>query len=131
MSAEDFGYTDHQIIFRLVRESLEQDAADTDRYLLEALPEALAPLAASLQAEVGELDPVDDRLLEDLFRGTLKIRRASLAESINQLRLLQEEAQQSSDLPAAAYREMVQQHSALLLLLDQAQIKRNGRRKEG
>jgi DNA primase len=131
MSAEDFGYTDHQIIFRLVRQSLEQDAADTDRYLLDALPEVLAPLAASLLAGVGELDPVDDRLLEDLFRGVVKIRRAMLAESINQLRFLQEESQQAGDLRAAAYREMVQQHSALLLLLDQAQIKKNGRRKEG
>jgi DNA primase len=131
MSAEDFGCTDHQIIFRLVRQSLEQDAADTDRYLLDALPEVLAPLAASLVAGVGELDPVDDRLLEDLFRGVVKIRRAMLAESINQLRFLQEESQQAGDLRAASYRERVQQHSALLLLLDQAQIKKNGRRKEG
>ena len=131
MSAEDFGCTDHQIIFRLVRQSLEQDAADTDRYLLDALPEVLGPLAASLVAGVGELDPVDDRLLEDLFRGVVKIRRAMLAESINQLRFLQEESQQAGDLRAASYRERVQQHSALLLLLDQAQIKKNGRRKEG
>jgi DNA primase len=134
MTAEDFGYTGHQIIFRLVRQSLDQDAAAADRYLLDALPEALAPLAASLLAGVGKLDPVDDRLLEDLFRGVVKIRRAMLAESINQLRFLQEEAQQTGDLPsgddvrAASYRAMVQQHSAFLLLLDQAQMKKNGRR---
>jgi DNA primase len=131
MSAEDFSFTDHQIIFRLVPQSLEQDAADTDCYLLDALPEVLAPLAANLVAGVGDLDPVDDRLLEDLFRGVVKIRRAMLAESINQLRFLQEESQQAGDLRSASYRERVQQHSALLLLLDQAQIKKNGRRKEG
>jgi hypothetical protein len=49
------------------------------------------------------------------------------------LRFLQEEAQQSGDgdLRAASYREMVQQHTMLLRSLDQAQLKQNGRRKEG
>jgi hypothetical protein len=47
------------------------------------------------------------------------------------LRFLQEEAQQSGDLRAASYREMVQQHSTLLRSLDQAQLKQNGRRREG
>jgi ABC-type phosphate transport system auxiliary subunit len=74
---------------------------------------------------------VDDRLLEDLFRAVVKIRHMALNESISQLRFLQEEAQQSGDLRAASYREMVQQHSMLLRRLDQAHSKQNGRRKEG
>jgi len=56
---------------------------------------------------------VEDRLLEDLFRGVIKIRRAMLAEGINQLRFLQEEAQQSGDLRLASYHAMVQQHTTL------------------
>ena len=54
-------------------------------------------------------------------------------ESVNQLRFLQEEAQHTgdNDLRAASYREMVQQHTMLLRSLDQAQLKQNGRRKEG
>jgi hypothetical protein len=57
----------------------------------------------------------------------------ALNESVNELRFLQEEAQQSgdNDLRAASYREMVQQHTMQLRSLDQAQLRQNGRRKEG
>jgi DNA primase len=131
ISAEDFGYTDYQVLFRLVHQSLEQDDEEADQYLHRNLPPALEGLVDELVAKVGELDPLDDRLLEDLFRGVAKIRRTALTESINQLRFLQEEAQQSGDLRADSYREMVQQHSTLLRSLDQAQLKQNGRRREG
>jgi DNA primase len=127
MAPEDFGYTDHQMLFRLVRQSLEQDVEDADRYLRANLPEALAGLAADLLRLSEKLDSVDDRLLEDLFRGVLKIRHSVLSEGINQLRFLQEEAQQAGDLRAASYREMVQQQSLLLRRLDQASLKSTGR----
>ncbi len=120
LSAEDFGYTDHQVLFRLVRQSLEQDAEDPDRYLQARLPEALASLAAELLARAETLDPSEDRLLEDMLRGVIKIRKAALSEGLNQLRFLQEEAQQDGDLRAESYREMVQRYTLMLRTLDQA-----------
>ncbi|MCX6034949.1 MAG: hypothetical protein NTV38_08230, partial [Chloroflexi bacterium] len=131
MAPEDFGYTDHQVLFRLVRQSLEQDANDACDYLRQNLPPSLESLADEIAAKPGELDPLDDRLLEDLFRAVVKIRRTALTENINQLRFLQEDSQQSGDLRAESYRDMVQQYSTLLRSLDQAQLKQNGRRKEG
>jgi DNA primase len=131
LAAEDFGYTDHQVLFRLVRQSLEQDAHEADQYLRQALPSSLESLVEELETKTGQLDTLDDRLLEDLFRGVVKIRRNALNENINQMRFLQEEAQQSGDLRVESYREMVQQYSTHLRSLDQAQIKQNGRRKEG
>ncbi len=123
MAPEDFGYTDHQMLYRLVRQSLEQDSADADRFLRENLPEALTDLVQTLQTHSERLDLRDERLLEDLFRGVVKIRRNALNDSINQLRFLQEEAQQSGDLRDATYREMVQQQSEMLRRLDQAGLK--------
>jgi len=120
MAVEDFGYTDHQLLFRLVRQSLEQDAEEADLYLRANLPSSLSDLADELLRRSGELDPLDDRLIEDLFRGIIKIRRAMLSESIDQLRFLQEDAQQTGDLRAASYQERVQQQSLLLRRLDQA-----------
>ena len=133
MTPEDFGYTDHQVLFRLVRQSLEQDVNDPDQFLRQNLPAALENLADELIAQAGELNPLEDRLLEDMFRGVVKIRHMALNESVNQLRFLQEEAQHTgdNDLRAASYREMVQQHTIRLRSLDQAQLKQNGRRKEG
>ncbi len=123
LSPEDFSYTDHQILFRLVRQSLEQDAEDADCYLRSNLPDSLAGLVDDLLALSATLDQLDDRLLEDLFRGVVKIRRTLLSESINQLRFLQEETQKTGDLHSASYREMVQQNTLLLRSLDQAQMK--------
>jgi hypothetical protein len=130
MAPEDFGYTDHQVLFRLVRQSLEQDANDASDFLRQNLPPSLESLVDDLAAKPDELDPLDDRLLEDLFRAVVKIRRTALTENINQVRFLQEDSQQSGDLRIASYREMVQQYSTLLRSLDQAQLKQNGRRNE-
>jgi DNA primase len=135
LSPEDFEYTDHQVLFRLVRQSLEQDADDADQYLHQNLPPALADLTDELLAKLAttnslSLDPVDDRLLEDLFRGVIKIRRLGLDESINQLRFLQEDAQQQGDLRAASYLEMVSQYRRSRNALDQASLKLSERRQE-
>ena len=131
MAADDFGYTDHQVLFRLVRQSLEQDTHDADQYLRQSIPATLEGLVDDLLAEDNEPEPLDDRLLDDLFRSVVKIRRNALNENINQLRFLQEEAQQSGDLRVESYKEMVQQYSMHMRNLDQARIKQNGRRKEG
>jgi DNA primase len=131
MTPEDFGYTDHQVLFRLVRQSLGQDDHDAVDFLHRNLPPSLETLVDELAAKPGELDPVDDRLIEDLFRAVVKIRRTALTENISQLGVLQKDAQQSGDLRIASYREMVQQYSMHLRSLDQAQLNQNGRRKEG
>ena len=127
MAPEDFGYTDHQVLFKLVRQSLDQDASDARDYLRQNLPASLEGLVDELAAKPGELDPLDDRLLEDLFRAVVKIRRTTLTDNISQVRFLQEDSQQSGDLRIASYREMVQQYSSHLRSLDQAQLKQNGR----
>jgi DNA primase len=130
MAPEDFSSSDHQTLFQLVRQSLEQDGEDPDRYLIDHLPESLAGLMGSLLALTVKLDPLEDRLLEDLFRGVVKVRRTALNENINALRYLQEDGQQAGDLQSAFYRETVQQYSTLLRKLDQAQMKQIARRKE-
>ena len=131
IAPEDFGTTDHQVLFRLVRQSLDQDARDAADFLRQNLPPAMEGLVDDLAARPGELGPLDDRLIEDMFRALVKIRRTALTENINQLRFLQEDAQQSGDLRLDSYRQMVQQYSALLRGLDQAVLRPNGRRNEG
>jgi DNA primase len=130
MAPEDFGYTDHQVLFRLVRQSLEQDSTDADQFLRQGIPESLEALVDDILGSSGEPDPLDDRLLDDLFRAVVKIRRNALNDHINELRFLQEEAQEAGDLRVESYKEMVQQYSMHLRSLDQAHIKQNGRRKE-
>jgi DNA primase len=128
MGFEDFGYTDHKELFRQVRQSLEQDDAPPDEYLLDHLPETLVGLVQELQAQPVQLDPVEDRTLDDLTRTILKIRRLGIDENINQLRFFQEDAQQQGDLREDVYMEMVSQARRSRLTLDQASRKLTGMR---
>jgi DNA primase len=127
---EDFGYTDHQMLLDLIRQSLEQDKLDHHQFVVEHLPEALQELARELLRETEKLDPVEERLLEELQRSIIKLRRLGLNESLNQLRFMLEEAQQQGDLRATAYQEQVLQHTRLLRDLDYAGRKLSLRRIE-
>jgi len=127
---EDFGYTDHQMLLDIIRQSLEQDKVDHHQFVVEHLPEALQDLAKELLKQIGKLDPIDERLLEELQRSIIKLRRLGLNESLNQLRFMLEDAQQQGDLRATAYQEQVLQHTRLLRDLDQAGRKLSLRRIE-
>jgi ABC-type phosphate transport system auxiliary subunit len=109
---------------------LEQDKLDHHQFVVEHLPEALQELAGELLKQTEKLDPIDERLLEELQRSIIKLRRLGLNESLNQLRFMFEEAQQQGDLRATAYQEQVLQHTRLLRDLDQAGRKLSLRRVE-
>ena len=127
---EDFGYTDHQMLLDLIRQSLEQDKVDHYQYVMDHLPEAFQELTGELLKQTEKLDPVEERLLEELQRSIIKLRRLGLNESLTQLRFMLEESQQQGDLRATSYQEQVLQHTRLLRDLDYAGRKLSLRRSE-
>ena len=120
LNAEDFEHTDHQMLFELIREALEQDKTEQHEFVVESLPESLQTLIQDLSAQAEKPERMEEKLLEDLLRGVIKLRRVAAGENLNQLRFLQEEAHQSGDLRAASYQDLVLQHTRLLRDLDQA-----------
>ena len=123
LAREDFEYTDHQILFGLIHEAVEQDQTEHHDFVVEAMPESLRGLSRELLAQTEKLSSLDDKLLEELVRDVIKIRRVAANENLNQLRSLQEEAQRSGDLRAASYQTLAIQNTRLLLGLDQAERK--------
>jgi len=120
LAAEDFEYTDHQMMFRLIRESVEQDRTEHHDFVVGAVPESLQGLSRDLFAQTEKMERLDEKLLEELLRGVIKLRRVTAGENLNQLRFLQEEAHQSGDLRATSYQDLVLQNTRLLRDLDQA-----------
>jgi hypothetical protein len=114
----------------LIREAVEQDHTEHHEFVVEALPESLRGLSRELLAQTEKLDPVEEKLLEELLRGVIKLRRVAAGENLNQLRFLQEEAQQAGDMRASSYQDMVFQHIHLLRDLDQAHHKMSLKRLE-
>ncbi len=62
----------------------------------------------------------DDKLLDELTRQVLQIRQQSLNESINQLRFMIEDAQQSGETRATNYHQLRVQYGRMLNRLDEA-----------
>jgi DNA primase len=130
LDAQDFEYTDHKMLFGYIREAVEQDKTEHHEFVVEALPESLQGLSRDLLAKTGDPDTHDEKLLEELLRGVIKLRRRAAGENLSQLRFLQEESQQDGDLRASFYQEVVLQHTRLLRDLDQAHRKMSQKRLE-
>ncbi len=123
LAREDFEYTDHQLLFGLIHEAVEQDQTEHHAFVLQALPESLRGLSRELLAQTDKLNSLDGKLLEELLQRVISLRRVAARENLNQLRFLQEDAQQAGDLRAASYQELVLQHVRLLRHLDKATSK--------
>ncbi len=130
LSAEDFEYTDYQLLFGLIHDAVEQDQTEHHDFVIESLPESLRGLSHELLAQTEKLDPLDEKLLEEILRGAIKLRRVTAGENLNQLHFLQEDAQQIGDLRAASYQDLVLKHTRLLRDLDQAYHKMSLKRLE-
>jgi DNA primase len=122
LTVEDFEYTDNQLLFKLIRESVEQDKTEHHTFVVDALPEPLQARSLELAPEA-QAERLEEKQLEELLRGVIKLRRVAAGENLNQLRFLQEEAHQDGDLRASSYQDLVLQHTRLLRDLDQAHRK--------
>jgi DNA primase len=101
LSAEDFEYTDYQLLFGLIRDSVEQDQTEHHDFVIEALPESLRGLSSELLAQTEKLDALDEKLLGELLRGVKRMRGDATNEKIVQYRFMQEDAQENNDLKTA------------------------------
>jgi hypothetical protein len=102
LNAEDFEHTDHQMLFELIREAVEQDKTEQHEFVVESLPESLQGLTRDLIARAQKPELLDEKLLEELLRGVIKLRRVAAGENLNQLRSFRR-SPSNSDLRAASY----------------------------
>jgi len=120
LGLQDFEYTDNQMMFGLIRDALEQDKTEQHEFVVESVPASLQSLLQELDTQTEKFERMEGKLLEELLRGVIKLRRVAAGENLNQLRYLIEEAQQVGDLRAASYQTLVLKHTRLLHDLDQA-----------
>lgn len=123
LTLEDFEYTDHQMMFNVLRSAMGQDEKEHGQYVISQMPETLASLTSELLAQTERLDPSDDKLMEDLLARLLDLRRTHAMTNVNQLRYLQEDEQQQGGENLKIYQEQAIQFTRLLRGLDQAKLK--------
>ncbi|MFN3742209.1 MAG: DNA primase [Anaerolineales bacterium] len=119
LNAEDFEYTDHRQIFALLRQAINQDAMEYRSYLWAHIPGALEERLQELE-KITIQEKLEDRLLEELARNVIHLRRRLFKENLGQLRYLQEDAEKEADERLNIYRQMVRDYAQLLRHLDMA-----------
>ena len=121
LAQSDFERAEHQAIFELVQESLDQDIAEPLNFVLSGLSFPMLDKADDLLARTDKLDPVEEKVLEDLLRALLNLRILNVRESLDYYRFLLEESQQQEDKAQVnEYLHAVQQYSQMLHRLNQA-----------
>ncbi len=120
LSRTDFERAEFQAVFELVEESLAQDQSEPMHYVLNGLSLPLMEIVDGLLERTEKLDPKEDRVLEDVMRALLEIRRHQVTDMINQIRYQMDEAVQAGDLRTKEYEEIVARCSRSLRNLHQA-----------
>lgn len=127
LSADDFKHAGHQAIMRLFQESVDQDMAEPLNFVLNSLDLSMMELADGLLERTAELDPNEDRVLEDLMRGLLVLRQSNLHQEIEYRRYLMIEAQEQGDTMVPQHIQSMVQLTDTKRRLDQAISKYVGR----
>lgn len=120
LSVQDFQRAEHRTVYQLIQDSLDQNAAEPLSFVLSSLSMNLMEKADELLVRTEKLDPVEERVLEELIRTLLTLRKLIVRDSMDHCRFLMEDSQQRGEMLDAEYLQIFQQHSITLSRLDQA-----------
>lgn len=118
---QDFQQSDHQLLFRLVKDSLRQVENEPLNFVLNHLPEAIVPLADTILEKTEKVNIQDLNILEDILRALLQIRSKGINQQLTHLRILQEAAQEQGDIKAEEYQNTMTKYVVMLGRLHRAQ----------
>jgi DNA primase len=120
LTMDDFQSGDHQILLKLIDESLKQDRSEPQIFVQNSLSLPLMELVDQLLVQTEELDPNEDKVLEDLVRTLLGLRLRRLHQEIDHIRYLMEEAQLMEDIRLPEYQKTMVQYITTRSRLDRA-----------
>jgi len=103
ITMDDFQVALHQQIAQLVMLSLDQDDMEPIGFIQEKMPEALSEFAQELTLPLSKKELPLEKVIEDLFRTVLLLRKARIDTLLEQLKYLQGEDDQSADSEAGHF----------------------------
>jgi len=106
---KDFQNTDFQILVRFIKEALAQSEEEPRDYVLSHLPDNFLGIVDELLAGTEDLDPTTDKVLEDLMRAFLNLRKWQIVKNNDHLRYLQETNHENGDYKALEYQKNITQ----------------------
>jgi len=120
LAALDFQDASYQSIIKVILNSLSQDFAEPLHVILGSVPLSLMEVVDELLVRTEKFDPNDNRVLEELLRVILEMRRRGVNQNIEHIRFLMQDAQEKGDMIVADFQHTMMQHTLALGRLDQA-----------
>jgi DNA primase len=108
---QDFESADHQLLIRVLQQSLEQDRLDAIAYVQENVPETLESLLSELQAPFLQGEPTPEQLIEDLARTAMRLRLRKIDQWLTQWRFLQLDLQEQGEIRLDTNRDLLIQYN--------------------
>jgi len=106
-SDKDFQNMDFQLIIDQLRKALRQNETEPKVYVMDHLSGDLLDVAQDLFQKNADINPKADKVLEDLMRALLSLRKWRVVNKNAHLRYLMETTQRDGDLKASQYREAI------------------------
>jgi DNA primase len=104
---KDFQNTDFQILVKYIRDALTQSDEEPRDYILKQLPEDFIEIADELLELTEDLNPKTERVLEDLMRAFLNLRKWQIIKQNDHYRYLQENNHENGDYKAAEFQKNI------------------------
>jgi DNA primase len=119
LSQQDFESTDHQLLARLIFQSLEQEDFDPLNYIQQNAAGSLQGLVENLLKPFEKGEPTPEKLREELVRTVLHLRELRIHKEIEQIRFMQIDLQEQGDTGLTPYSELIMQYNQSLQKLQQ------------
>ncbi|MFO7943394.1 MAG: DNA primase [Anaerolineales bacterium] len=119
-SEKDFQNTNYQIMIKTMKEALRQNQTEPSSFVMDHLSGDLLEVAHELLENSMDLNPRADKVLEDLMRAFLSLRKWRVLNRNSHLRYLMETTQENGDMKASQFREAMIQNLKERKKIDQA-----------
>ena len=98
LAADDFSHTDYQIIFAALKLALDQDQIEPNLHVNLHLDESLASRLQTLITEAELIMLEDQQRVDDVLFAVIRLRDRSVDHALNEVRFLQQEAQDEPEM---------------------------------
>ena len=116
----DFERSDYQTLFGYIQDSLAQDASEPLNFVQNRLSLPLMEIADDLLARTEKIDPNEERVLEDMMRTLLELRRRDVKQNMEHLRFLMQEPDDQGEQAAKEAMKSMKEHTQVMQRIDRA-----------
>jgi DNA primase len=104
---KDFQNTNYQILVKYIRESIKQEEEEPCDYIINHIPADFMETVDELLVMTGDMNPKSDKVLEDLMRAFLNLRKWQILKKNDHYRYLMENSHENGDYIAAEFQKNI------------------------